>query len=118
MKKGLYIKKPWTDLILAGEKTWEVRGFATKIRGEIYIIESKSSIIVGKCELVDVVQLNQKLFNENLIKHQVREKTFEQLPYAKVYAWVLTKVQKINPPIPFKPKPGAIIWVNLEQELA
>lgn len=26
-KRGLYIKKPWTDLILAGLKTWEIRGF-------------------------------------------------------------------------------------------
>lgn len=32
---GLIIKKQWLDKILAGEKTWELRGSNTKVRGRI-----------------------------------------------------------------------------------
>ena len=41
--------------ILAGTKTWEIRGSATKRRGRIALIQSKSGLVVGTCDLVDVV---------------------------------------------------------------
>jgi hypothetical protein len=52
---GLFIRKEWLDKILAGTKTWEIRGKATMRRGTIALIESKSGHVVGTCELVDVV---------------------------------------------------------------
>jgi hypothetical protein len=53
--KGLIIKSPWIDKILAGEKTWEIRGSNTKIRGKISLIKSGSGMILGKADLVDCV---------------------------------------------------------------
>ena len=32
-KKALVVKKKWLDLILAGQKTWEIRGSSTSKRG-------------------------------------------------------------------------------------
>ena len=52
---GLLILKEPLDKILAGIKTWEIRGKATARRGPIALIESKSGRVVGTCDLVDVV---------------------------------------------------------------
>src|SRR5262249_9050094 len=55
MTKGLVIRKEPLDKILAGTKTWEIRGKSTTLRGRIALIESKSGHVVGTCEVVDVV---------------------------------------------------------------
>jgi ASCH domain-containing protein len=52
---GLLILKEPLDKILAGTKTWEIRGEATARRGPIALIESKSGHVVGTCDIVDVV---------------------------------------------------------------
>lgn len=47
---GLIIKHKWLDLILKGKKTIEVRGSDTKKQGEmIYLLESRTSKVVGTC---------------------------------------------------------------------
>lgn len=43
------------DKILAGTKTWEIRGATTSRRGPIALIQSKSGHVVGTCEVIDVV---------------------------------------------------------------
>jgi hypothetical protein len=53
--KGLLIKPPWTDMILAGQKTWELRGSGTVHRGEVALIQSGSGTVVGLTTLVDVL---------------------------------------------------------------
>ena len=51
MDRALIIKKPWIDLILDGEKTWEMRSRKTKITGWIGLIEQGSGLIVGRAFL-------------------------------------------------------------------
>ena len=111
IKKGLYIKKPWTDLILEGKKTWELRGSQTHIREKIFIIESKTSLIVGECEVVDCLSLSKEMYESNFKKHQVN-KLFSEISYKNLHAWVLGNVVKYKDPIPHKHKPGTVIWVN------
>ena len=41
-KKALVVKKQWLDLILAGRKTWEIRGSSTAKRGWIHLAESQA----------------------------------------------------------------------------
>ena len=41
-KKALVVKKKWLDLILAGRKTWEIRGSSTSKRGWIHFAESQA----------------------------------------------------------------------------
>jgi hypothetical protein len=55
LSRGLLILKEPLDKILAGTKTWEIRGKATARRGPIALIESKSGHVVGTCEIVEVV---------------------------------------------------------------
>src|SRR5882724_4942048 len=52
---ALIIREEPLSKILAGTKTWEIRGSATKRRGRIALIQSKSGLVVGTCDLVDVV---------------------------------------------------------------
>ena len=41
-KKALVVKKKWLDLILAGQKVWELRGSPTAKRGWIHLAESQA----------------------------------------------------------------------------
>ena len=51
--KGLVIRSPWIDHILAGKKTWEMRTRATSTRGRIALIKAGSGLIYGTAELVE-----------------------------------------------------------------
>ena len=38
--RGLLIQSPHIEKVLSGKKTWEIRGYASKIRGPIALIRS------------------------------------------------------------------------------
>ena len=109
--KALVIKKPWIDYILDGKKIWEIRGTKTKIRGRIALIQSGSGLVVGECDLVDCVALGEKTYRQNQKLHCIEN--VEQLPYKKVYAWVIANAVRYLEPKPYQHPRGAIVWVNL-----
>ena len=113
--RGLLIKPPWIDLILSGQKTWELRGTNTKKRGEIALILSGSGLIVGSCELANVIgPLSLKEINENFSKHQVPLEAIKSImAYKKTYAWVLENSNPLKVSVPYKHPRGAVIWVKL-----
>jgi hypothetical protein len=41
--RGLIIRSSWVEMILAGKKTWEIRGRYTHVRGKIALIRAGSS---------------------------------------------------------------------------
>ena len=99
-------------MILAGEKTWEIRGSATKMRGPIALIRSKSGLGVGTCDVVDVVgPLTLRQLRASAEKAGVRVK---ELPYKKTYAWVLDDARPLAKSVPYRHPPGAVIWVKLD----
>ncbi len=114
--KGLIIRPPWIDLILCGEKTWEIRGSNTKIRDQIALIRSGSGLVAGKCELVDTIgPLTLKEMQGHLGKHRIPLKALmNSLPYKKTFAWVIENARALKEPIPYKHPLGAVIWVNLD----
>ena len=94
--RGLVIKSPWIDKILNGEKTWEIRGSNSNIRGKIALIKSGSGEILGTCELVDSIgPLSIGDLTENVDKHGVVNVMIEQM-YEKSYAWVVESPQIIE----------------------
>lgn len=113
--RGLLIRSPAIEKILQGDKTWEIRGSNTHIRGTIALIRSGSKLIVGTCELVDVVGLlTSSEFRKNYHKIGIsKEDLREGLPYEKTYAWILKNAKALKKPIPYKHPSGAIIWVKL-----
>jgi hypothetical protein len=54
-ERGLLIRSEPIKEILTGRKVWEIRGGATNVRGRIALIRSKSGLIVGTCNVVEVV---------------------------------------------------------------
>ena len=110
--KALIIRKPWIDFILDGKKAWEIRGSNTNIRGKIERIQSQSGLVIGKCELVDSIQLDLKTYQSSSDKHCIKEE-LEKLPYKKTYAWVIRNPIRYEKPRPYKHPSGAVIWVKL-----
>ena len=113
--RGLVIKEPWISYILAGDKTWEIRGRRTNRRGRIALIRSGSGMIVGVCDLVGVRgPLSKEELLENIDKHRIPRSTIERgLEYDKPHAWVLENARALDPPIAYQHRRGAVIWVNL-----
>jgi hypothetical protein len=115
--KALLIKGLWIDLILVRRKTWEIRGSSTSVRGHIALVQSGSGLIVGVCELVDVIgPLSQKDFRDNSSRHRVPRSGWRY--YDRPHAWVLRGARRLGEPVPYQHPPGAVIWVNLSSRLA
>ncbi|MFP3728383.1 ASCH domain-containing protein [Priestia filamentosa] len=110
--KGLIIKEPWIDMILRGEKVWEIRSSNTKIRGEIALIKSGTGKVYGTVEIVDTINLGVEYYKETESFHRIPGGK-ECLPYKKTYGWVLKNPHIFDQPIPYKHPQGAVIWVNL-----
>lgn len=118
--KGLLIRQPWIDFILSGDKTWEIRGSKTNIRGTIGLIQSQSGLIVGTADLVGCTPaLTVEDMNKSHKLHCISE-LFDDynMPYGgRPYAWILLGAKRLEKPIPYKHPQGAVIWVNLENTL-
>lgn len=111
--KGLIIKPYWTDLILSGDKTMELRSSNTKIRGTIGLIKSGSKKVYGTVDFIDCILLSKELYYNYKDKHRV-DKDFKEIPYNKLYGWILNDPIKFDEPIPYNHKKGCVIWINLE----
>lgn len=113
--KALVIRQPWVDLILSGEKTWELRGSATSFRGRFAVIQSGTGTVVGICQLVAVVgPLAAGDLAESTAKHRVPCRP----RYRRPHAWVLEGAERLRRPVPYRHPSGAVIWVNLSPEEA
>ena len=111
--KGLIVKEPWINYILAGEKTWEIRSSNVKIRGRIALIKSGTGKIFGTVELVDSKELTFKEYRDSENFHCILGEKFK-LPYKRTWAWSVTNPNVFVTPIPYHHPQGAVIWVNLD----
>lgn len=113
--RTLLIQPEPMELILAGVKTWEIRGSRTKIRETIGLIPSRSGTVVAVCDLVDCVgPLTGQLFRTNAAKAGIRPREAQLGYYQETYAWVLADIRVLRKPVPYMHPSGAIIWVKLE----
>lgn len=115
--KGLIVKDPWIDKMLKGEKTWEIRGSNTSIRGRIALIKSGTGKIFGSIELIDSVRLSIDDFLDSTDKHCISVDDFSKMPYPKTHAWVVSNPVIFTKPIPYNHPQGAVIWVNLSKDI-
>lgn len=107
---ALSIRQPWTELILRGLKTIEVRGWSTHYRGELWIhagirrdLHTLSRFnlsvdditfgaIVGVCELYDCVEFSEKTWTKWRPRH-----LNEGHLHARRYAWLLKNPVRVSP---------------------
>jgi len=117
--KGLIIKSPYIDRILAGTKTWEMRSTNTNLRGSIALIKQGSGQIIGVANLIDVKgPLSDQEKIDNINQHQISVERLQAGDTAKWnIAWVLESAQLLDKPINYQHPNGAVIWVNLEAKV-
>jgi ASCH domain len=115
MLSGLLIRSPYIDWILAGSKTWEIRGSSTAKRGRIALIQSGTGTVVGVADLVGAEgPLNRRELAANARKLGLKKtRALEPLPYRSTFAWVLENARKLKTPGRYHHPPGCIIWVKL-----
>ena len=105
----LVVKRPWVDMLCDGSKTIEVRrSHCRKPNGTIvYFSESGTGCIVGKARFVESVELVAD-WQERRAEHRVETVA---PPYGnKTHGWRFVDPTRIDPPVPYVVKPGAIVW--------
>lgn len=115
--KGLIVAEPWMSLLLSGAKTWEMRTTATAVRGRIALIRKGSGTVVGVAELADSIgPLDAIAWRAHRDKHCIPlERQGETTAWD--HAWVVCSAMPLVKPVPYTHPPGAVIWVNLPDEV-
>lgn len=114
--RGLIIRSPHIDNILAGRKTWEMRSTAINLRGTIALIKAGSGSVVGIADVLGSVgplTIEERLATEH--RHCVSASTWQDIQFQKYeYAWVLGNVTPLANPVPYRHPKGAQAFVTLE----
>jgi hypothetical protein len=112
--RALLIRRPWIDMLLDGQKIWEIRGSQTSVRGRIALVASGSGTVIGVCDLVDCIgPLTQNQYRKNAKKARMRPSEAELGYYRQTYAWVVENAHRLERPVPYQHPSGAVIWVTL-----
>lgn len=117
LTRGLIVAEPWMELILAGAKTWEMRRSGCSIRGPIALIRKGSGCVVGLAELA-----GQARALETPEAYALAESLHRIPPGCQARAfvdgwrtpWVLSDVRRLDVPVPYVHRQGAVIWVKLD----
>ena len=110
-KRGLSVKRKWLDLILSGQKTWEIRGTPTTKRELVGLIESVSGHVLGEARITDSLVVSPTDLRNNVDKHRIEDLSI--IEYRKVHAWVLTDAKRYKEPQPYEHPQGAVVWIHL-----
>jgi hypothetical protein len=112
--RALVIKPNWLDLILAGKKSWELRGTSTRIRGNIALAASGTGLLYGTIKISNCLgPFDTRELKTHFQDHKVCDDLLDRINYRATYAWVLSDPQKFAVPMPYKHPTGAVIWVKL-----
>ena len=104
------MKNPWLDKILSKEKTWEIRGAQTHLRGKIHLaLSGAGGRIVGQCQIIDSFAVSRAKLAQTVSKHCITDLA-KECKYPAPHAWVLSKARRYNKPFVYKHTPGAIIF--------
>jgi len=115
LERALIVRNPWIDLILSGQKTWEMRSRPTNVRGAIGLIEAGSGLIVGSTTITD--SLDEIIFDESICSYGHRDKHCIDNDIAIDiwrYPWVLSDTKRFEAPVPYQHPRGAVVWVNIK----
>jgi hypothetical protein len=115
-KVTLVVKKRWLDLILAGDKDWEIRNRRTTRRGWIHFAQSQAGgKLIGRARLVDCLSVPRSSFMKHVSRHCVTSLSdcAEVQKYKSIFAWVLEDAERFKSPFVYKHTPGAMSWAKV-----
>jgi hypothetical protein len=117
ISKALIIDEPWISKILNGEKDWEMRSSMTSHRGLFGLIKKGSGKIFGIANLTGVSgPYDSKGLKKAAGHHQVGSQRYNDPAYKWRFAWELSNIQRLDKPVDYIHKSGAVIWVKLEEK--
>ena len=114
---ALIIDQPWIELILSGQKVWEMRATKFKKSGYIALIAKGTKTIVGIAKIqgfegpLSILELSS-----NIDKHRVPQAQFSAEKYKWFVAMKLSDILRLTTPIPYQHKSGSVIWVKLAEQ--
>ena len=73
VNRCLKIDDKWVNLILSGNKTWEIRRTNTKIRERIALGNTKTMCYVGYATLTDSIEITIEELKKYNDKHQAND---------------------------------------------
>ncbi|TPE47164.1 ASCH domain-containing protein [Amaricoccus solimangrovi] len=120
VRKGLVVREPWIDLLLSGEKTWEMRGQRPSYRGWIGLIRKGSGLVSGIAHLIDVgYPLSPDQMIKTFEKHRIPERMIQGGEVAKwTTPWKLSDIRALREPVPYRHPNGAITLFSLAQDVS
>lgn len=116
IEKALVIREPWIDLILSGQKTWEMRGQRPAFRGWLGLIRKGSGHVSCIARLVEV---GHPLTEDEMIaafeQHRIPESMIRSGEVAKwTTPWKLADIRVLHRPVPYRHPNGAITLFSLD----
>ena len=106
-KSVLVVKRRWLDNILAGQKTWEIRGGPTAKRGWIHFAQSGTAgKLMGRARVVGCRRLRPSSFEQNVSHHCVD--SWYDVKYKNPYDWVLEDAARFELPFDYNHKRSAV----------
>lgn len=116
--KGLIIRQPWIEMILAGTKVWEMRSERTMFRGPIALIEKGTGFVVGTAILSDSLPpISPKDMGACRTKHRIPAEISDEVGFKWFTPWVLKDVRRLARPVPYVHRSGAVILVALDADV-
>ncbi|MGY3138429.1 hypothetical protein ACVWZM_009111 [Bradyrhizobium sp. USDA 4501] len=114
--KGLIIADPWIGYILGGTKHWEMRSSGASHRGWFALIRRGTGAIYGVARLIDVgTRLSPMEMIATFEHHRIPEHMIRSGEVAKWNTpWKLADARRLDRPIPYRHKSGAVTWVELD----
>jgi hypothetical protein len=114
LERALIVHKPWANMIVSGEKKWELRSRRRKIRDRVGIIEAGSAEIIGAATLVDCIDVASSQVGSLSRWFGLHRVPTEKLSrYLIRYAWCFEDAEIFKPGIPYHHPKGAQVWVKL-----
>lgn len=114
--KGLIIADPWIGYVLGGTKDWEMRSSGASHRGWFGLIRKGTGAVYGVARLIEVgAPLSPAEMIATFGHHRIPEQMIRSGEVAKWNTpWKLTDVHRLDRPVPYRHKSGAVTWVELD----
>lgn len=113
----LVVQAPWIDMILDGEKTLEVRGTACRkpIGERIYLSRSGSGAIMGSVVFLGSTPLSDdNTWSATRPEHRVQDVSPSY--GGATHGWRLGAPERFAHHVPYRVRPGAIVWRKFAPE--
>lgn len=119
--KAIVIDEPWVSLITSGQKTWEMRKNGCAHRGTVALIRKGSGHVVGTATVIGSLPplTTAEAYAAAEDKHRIPPERQERARFDGWHTpWVLAEARPLARPVPYRHPNGAVIWVNLEADVA